>query len=68
MKPETQFRFAAYLSLLFLFIVSPLLRAAEMIPAPPRIVVGKTTNGQPRLVFPYPAAQSYEILSADTVL
>ena len=68
MKPETRFRFAAYLSLLFLFIVSPLLRAAEMIPAPPRIVVGKTTNGQPRLVFPYPAAQSYEILSADTVL
>ncbi len=39
-----------------------------MIPAPPHIVGDKTTNGQPRLVFPYPGAQSYEILSADTVL
>jgi uncharacterized protein (DUF1800 family) len=35
-----------------------------MVPAPPRIVGDKTTNGQPRLVFPYPGAQAYEIFSA----
>ena len=68
MKPETQFRLAACSSLLLLFIVAPLLRAAEMIPAPPRIVGDKTTNGQPRFVFPYPGAQSYEILSTDNVV
>ena len=39
-----------------------------MIPAPPTIIGDKTSNGQPRLVFPYPGAQAYEILSADSVL
>ncbi len=68
MKPESRFRLAACSSLLCLSIFSPLSRAAEMIPAPPRIIGDRTTNGLPRLVFPYPAAQSYEILSADTVL
>jgi uncharacterized protein (DUF1800 family) len=65
MKPETQFRLAACSALLCLSIFSPLSRAAEMIPAPPKIVGDKLTNGQPRLVFPYPGAQAYEILSAN---
>ena len=41
--------------------------AAEANPAPPRITVGLGTNGQPRLFFPYPAAQQYNILSSDQV-
>lgn len=68
MKAPTQFRLAACTALLFHFALSPLLRAAEMFPAPPRIIGDRTTNGQPRLVFPYPGAQAYEILSADAVL
>ncbi|HEY0549572.1 MAG TPA: hypothetical protein VGF13_08220, partial [Verrucomicrobiae bacterium] len=42
-------------------------RAAEVNPAPPRMTADKTTNGQPRLVFPYPAAQSYQVFSTDNV-
>jgi uncharacterized protein (DUF1800 family) len=41
--------------------------AAEINPAPPRIIMDRTTNGQPRLVFPYPAAEQYTILSAANV-
>ena len=41
--------------------------AAEMNPSPPRITGGKTTNGQVRLAFPYPAAQQYQIFSAGEV-
>lgn len=40
------------------------LEAAEANPPPPRITIGTTTNGQPRLVFPYPAAEQYNIFSA----
>ena len=43
------------------------LRAAEANPPPPHMTGSKTTNGQPRFVFPYPAAQQYEILSAPSV-
>ena len=41
--------------------------AAEANPAAPRITIGLGTNGQPRLVFPYPAAQQYHIFSSDQV-
>jgi uncharacterized protein (DUF1800 family) len=67
MNAQTRLRLMAYVSLLFLLAISLNVRAAEMIPQPPRISSDKTTNGQPRFVFPYPAAQSYEILSADNV-
>lgn len=43
------------------------LRAGEANPAPPRVVGDKTTNGLPRLTFPYPAAQSYQMYSSDSV-
>ena len=39
-------------------------RAGDANPAWPVIVINRTTNGQPRLVFPYPAAGRYEVLSA----
>jgi hypothetical protein len=67
MNAQIGLRLMAYVSLLFLLAISLNVRAAEMIPQPPRISSDKTTNGQPRFVFPYPAAQSYEILSADNV-
>jgi uncharacterized protein (DUF1800 family) len=67
MNAQIGLRLMAYVSLLFLLVISLSVRAAEMIPAPPHIISDKTTNGQPRFVFPYPAAQSYEILSADSV-
>ena len=38
--------------------------AAEANPAPPRIVIDRTTNGLPRLAFPYPAAQLYTVFGA----
>jgi uncharacterized protein (DUF1800 family) len=41
--------------------------AAEIDPAPPSIRMDRTTNGQPRLVFPVPAAQQYNVLSASEV-
>lgn len=43
------------------------MRAGEANPAPPFITVDKTSNGQPRLVFPYPAAQQYNIFSSANV-
>ena len=42
-------------------------RAAEVNPPPPHMTGGKTTNGLPRFVFPYPAAQQYEVFSAPSV-
>ena len=50
----------------FLATISDL-RAAEVNPAPPRITADKTTNGLPWLIFPYPAAQSYQVFSTDDV-
>ena len=44
------------------------LNAAEIVPAPPRIIGSKTTNGEPRLVFPYPGAQRYDVFSAANVM
>ena len=38
--------------------------AADANPAPPRITTSLTPNGQPRLAFPYPAAQEYNVFSA----
>jgi uncharacterized protein (DUF1800 family) len=43
------------------------IRAADPNPAPPTITTDRTTNGQPRLVFPYPAAQQYNVFSAGNV-
>lgn len=64
MKPMHLFRPALWI-LLFIFIAPrPAARAAETVPAPPRITSGQTTNGQLRLIFPYPAAQQYNIFSA----
>ena len=65
MKPHLLFARALAVSLCFFAL--PHLRAADANPAPPRITVGKTTNGQPRLVFPYPAAQQYHVFSASNV-
>ncbi len=56
--------------LLFLSILAssltatPQAQAAESSPAPPQISISRTTNGQPRFVFPYPAAQSYTVFGA----
>ncbi len=68
MKPRPQFG-AAFCFLLFVFfgIIPTGARAGEANPPPPRILADKTTNGQPRLTFPYPAAQQYDMLSADDV-
>jgi uncharacterized protein (DUF1800 family) len=52
---------------LLVFGIALNLGAGEANPAPPRITGDKTTNGQPRLVFPYPAAQSYQMYSTDNV-
>jgi uncharacterized protein (DUF1800 family) len=41
--------------------------AAEANPAPPRITGSLTTNGLPRLAFPYPAAQEYTVYGAPNV-
>ncbi len=42
----------------------PKLSAGEANPAPPQILTGRTSNHFPRLVFPYPAAQQYQMFSA----
>ena len=47
--------------------ILPGVRAAEINPAAPRINAGKTTNGEPRFTFPYPAAQRYDMFSAGTI-
>jgi uncharacterized protein (DUF1800 family) len=41
--------------------------AAEANPAPPSITGSLTTNGLPRLSFPYPAAQAYTVFGASEV-
>lgn len=38
--------------------------AADAVPEPPRITTSLTTNGLPRLSFPYPAAQEYSVLGS----
>ena len=63
MKPFEFLRRFTLLSVLCL-LVGNLSRAGEINPAPPRTFADRTTNGAPRLVFPYPSAQSYTILSA----
>jgi hypothetical protein len=56
--------------LLFLAVCfSPLVQtidasAAEANPAPPRITGSLSSNGLPRLAFPYPAAQEYTVYGA----
>lgn len=40
---------------------TPVAIAADANPVPPRITTSLTTNGQPRLAFPYPAAQEYNV-------
>ena len=56
---------ALCLSVCFVMVFG--VRAGELNPAPPRIVTDRTTNGQPRLVFPYPGAQQYHVFSANEV-
>lgn len=41
--------------------------AADSVPEPPRISIGRTTNGLPRLSFPYPSAESYTVFGAGNV-
>ena len=58
--------------LLLAVCVSPLAptidaSAAEANPALPRITGNLTTNGLPRLTFPYPAAQAYTVYGASEV-
>ncbi len=67
MKPFKPFGQALCLSLLTLAASPSGTRAAEANPAPPVITVTRLTNGQPRLVFPYPAAQQYNVLSSGSV-
>lgn len=38
--------------------------AADAVPEPPRITTSLTTNGLPKLSFPYPAAQEYSVFGA----
>jgi len=38
--------------------------AAEAVPEPPRITTSLTTNGLPKLSFPYPAAQEYAVFGS----
>ena len=61
--------FAPICGLVILFAMENLhwARAAEANPPPPHMTGGKTTNGLPRFVFPYPAAQQYEVFSAPSV-
>ncbi len=67
MKPFIAFRQALCVSV-FLSIGNFFnIHAGEANPAPPVMTADKTTNGQPRFVFPYPAAQQYNIFSASNV-
>ena len=66
MKSSFLFHFRCFLAPLFALTIC-CLNAAEINPAPPQIIGGKTTNGEPRLVFPYPGAQRYEMLSAPNI-
>jgi uncharacterized protein (DUF1800 family) len=69
MKPNQGSRPLLWLSLSLFFAGTISFRAhgAEANPTPPRIIVDKTTNGEPRLAFPYPAAQQYNVFSASSV-
>lgn len=55
--------FAAVLSILVLHSFPS--RAAEAVPGPPRIIASLTTNGQPLLSFPHPAASQYSVFGAN---
>jgi len=50
--------------LLSSFTTTEIAISAEANPAPPQISIGVTTNGQPRLIFPYPAAEAYTVFGA----
>src|SRR5688572_5252421 len=39
---------------------------AEANPPPPAITVGMTTNGQPQLVFPFPATEQYTVFGSES--
>ena len=64
MTPSNFLRQIFCLSLFCAAASLPKMQAAEVNPAPPRIVADWTTNGLPRFVFPYPAAQQYQIFSS----
>ena len=68
MKPRLQLD-AVFCAAFFAFAaLTPTgVRAGDANPPPPRISTDRLTNGQPRLTFPYPAAQQYEMLSAGNV-
>ena len=64
MKAQLRFYHTAFLYLVALTTITTMAVAAEVNPPPPHISGDRFTNGQPRLKFPYPAAQSYQMLSA----
>lgn len=64
MKAQLRFYQTAFLYLVALTTITTMAGAAEVNPPPPHISGNGSTNGQPRLKFPYPAAQSYQMLSA----
>ncbi len=64
MKAQLRFYHTAFLYLVALTTITTMAGAAEVNPPPPHISGDRFTNGQPRLKFPYPAAQSYQMLSA----
>ena len=47
-----------------LLVYSSSTTAAEAVPEPPRITTSLTTNGLPKLSFPYPAAQEYTVFGS----
>ncbi len=63
MKLLNSFTEALCLSVAFSLSGLAIGRAAEIDPAPPRMRVGKSTNGQPSMTFLYPAAQQYNVFS-----
>lgn len=50
--------------LLSVLLPQSIASAADANPAPPKIITSLTTNGEPRLAFPYPSAQEYIVLGA----
>ena len=67
MKPSNFFGPALCLSAAALIATSFRARAGDANPAPPRITITTSSNGQPQFAFPFPAAQQYNVLSSGNV-
>ena len=67
MKTNPLFLHSLWLATAWLMSGPETTLAAEANPSPPRLSLGLTSNAPPRLVFPYPAAQRYDVFSATNV-